>query len=122
MAKDAHRMSIQNNTKDYSEELDKIFPCDCAFTKGFAYKVGDTCDGSCVLASYRERVANLLHKQDIQSRLAEIKSTKENSDVAYLSEDWFADENIKDNSAHEVPLSYFVTHITSLEQELETNS
>lgn len=35
---------------------DEIFPCDCSFLKGFSWKPGDVCDGSCAVASWKNRV------------------------------------------------------------------
>ena len=60
----------------------------------------------------RERVA-------LEARIDEIKLTKGNSEESYLGEDWWADESIKDNSAHEVPLSYFENRIAELKAQQE---
>ncbi len=46
--------------KELEAQLDKIFPCDCSFMKGFAFRPGDTCDGSCVNAPYKKAVLELI--------------------------------------------------------------
>lgn len=60
-----------------------------------------------IITADRKRVA-------LEARIDEIKLTKDNSEESYLGEDWWADESIKDNSAHEVPLSYFENRIAEL--------
>lgn len=66
-----------------------------------------------------ERLIADRKQHELEARLDEIKLTKDNSDESYLGEDWFSDENIKDNSAHEVPLSYFVKREAELKAERE---
>ena len=56
---------------------------------------------------------------ELEARIYEIKLTKDNSEESYLGEDWWADESIKDNSAHEVPLSYFENRIAELKAQQE---
>ena len=65
-----------------------------------------------LITADRKRVA-------LEARLDEIKLTKDNSEESYLGEDWWADESIKDNSAHEVPLSYFDNRIAELKAQQE---
>lgn len=57
-----------------SEELDRIFPCDCSFTHGFAWKPGTLCKGDCVLAGYKEEVASLIRINNIQQRINFLRS------------------------------------------------
>lgn len=56
-------------TDNSKEELDNIFPCDCAFTKGFGFKKGDPCDGTCVLAAYRKSVEKLIQKEKLKAQI-----------------------------------------------------
>ena len=65
-----------------------------------------------LITADRKRVA-------LEARIDEIKLTKDNSEESYLGEDWWADESIKDNSAHEVPLSYFENRIAELKAQKE---
>ncbi len=65
-----------------------------------------------LITADRKRVA-------LGARIDEIKLTKDNSEESYLGEDWWADESIKDNSAHEVPLSYFENRIAELKAQQE---
>ncbi len=65
-----------------------------------------------LITADRKRVA-------LEARIDEIKLTKDNSEESYLGEDWWADESIKDNSAHEVPLSYFENRIAELKAQQE---
>lgn len=53
-------MTPTEQDKELEAQLDKIFPCDCSFKKGFAFKPGDPCDGSCVNAPYRKAVLELI--------------------------------------------------------------
>lgn len=53
-------MTPTEQDKELEAQLDKIFPCDCSFTKGFAFKSGDPCDGSCVNAPYKKAVLELI--------------------------------------------------------------
>lgn len=54
-----------------------------------------------------------------KARIDELNRVKDNSNEEYLGENWFEDENIKDNSAYEVPLSYIPGRIAELEREVK---
>ena len=43
-------------TQPNQSELEKILPCDCGFMKGFAYKPGGPCGGTCWSAPYRKAI------------------------------------------------------------------
>jgi hypothetical protein len=47
------------------KDLDKVFPCDCAFTLGFGYKQGQPCSGRCVTAAYRSAARALVEKHQL---------------------------------------------------------
>ena len=53
-------MTPTEQDKELEAQLDNIFPCDCSFTKGFAFRPGDPCDGSCVNAPYKKAVLELI--------------------------------------------------------------
>ena len=82
------------------------------------------CDSLGVPSLWYDKLIDIVQadrkKHELKARIDEIKLTKDNSEESYLGEDWWADESIKDNSAHEVPLSYFDNRIAELKQELES--
>ena len=53
-------MTPTEQDKELEAQLDKIFPCNCSFMKGFAFRPGDPCDGSCVNAPYKKAVLQLI--------------------------------------------------------------
>ena len=67
--------------KELEARLDKIFPCDCSFKKGFAFKPGDPCDGSCVNAPYKKAVLGLItadrKRVELKARLNEVQNAYE---------------------------------------------
>lgn len=67
--------------KELEAQLDKIFPCDCSFTKGFAFKPGDPCDGSCVNAPYKKAVLELIaadrKRVELEARIDEVDKVKQ---------------------------------------------
>ena len=67
----------------------------------------------------QDELVEFIKQYGVEQRLDEIKLTKDNSEESYLGEDWWADESIKDNSAHEVPLSYFENRIAELKAQQE---
>ena len=70
-------MTPTEQDKELEAQLDKIFPCNCSFIKGFAFKPGDPCDGSCVNAPYRRAVLQLItadrKRVALEARLDEMK-------------------------------------------------
>ena len=70
-------MTPTEQDKELEAQLDKIFPCDCSFKKGFAFKPGDPCDGSCVNAPYRKAVLELItadrKRVELKARINELE-------------------------------------------------
>ena len=72
-------MTPTEQDKELEAQLDKIFPCDCSFVKGFAFRLGDPCDGSCVNAPYRKAVLQLItadRKHELEARIDELENNK----------------------------------------------
>lgn len=62
------RAEVVKALEEVKSKQVEIFPCYCQFNKGFAYKKGDPCDGSCVLAPYRERVVSAIDEVERKYR------------------------------------------------------
>ena len=74
-------MTPTEQDKELEARLDKIFPCNCSFTKGFAFRPGDPCDGSCVNAPYKKAVLELITAErkrvELEARLNEVQNAYE---------------------------------------------
>lgn len=113
-------MTPTEQNKELREQVHKLFGDNQVYDGGYQScydgKWIDMTAEVCAVADFitadRKRVA-------LEARIDEIKLTKDNSEESYLGEDWWADESIKDNSAHEVPLSYFENRISELKSQQE---
>ena len=105
-------MTPTEQDKELKSQLDKIFPCDCGFTKGFAFKQGDPCDGTCVNAPYKKAVRQLItadrKRVALEARIDELERAKSLYQRTYKQEVTDNGGNIYVNDSHGYISSYEV--------------
>ncbi len=96
-------MTPTEQDKELEAQLDKIFPCDCSFMKGFAFRPGDPCDGSCVNAPYKKAALELIiadrERVALEARLDELEDLS--PELYYFGDIVKVDERIAELKALE---------------------